>query len=156
MNLNKAIIIGRVTQDPESRTTPQGQTVANFSIATNRNWTDQSGQKQEKVEFHNIVAWRKLAEICGQYLKKGQLVMIEGRIETRSWEDKDGVKKYRTEIVAENMQMGPKAGSSQAPQDAPTGASTKQEEPEEELPVVDADDGGGEKKQEIDPKDIPF
>src|SRR3989338_8406377 len=105
MDLNKAMIIGNITRDPEVRTTPAGQTVANFSVATNLVWTDQSGQKQEKVEFHNIVAWRKLAEICGQYLRKGSKVYIEGRLETKSWDDKSGNKKYRTEIVADNMIM---------------------------------------------------
>jgi single-strand DNA-binding protein len=111
MNFNKAIIIGRVTRDPEIRTTPNGQTVASISVASNRVWNSNTGERQEKTEFHNIVAWGKLAEICGQYLVKGQLVLFEGRIETRSWEGQDGVKKYKTEIVAENMQMGPKARS---------------------------------------------
>ncbi|MEK7167021.1 MAG: single-stranded DNA-binding protein [Patescibacteria group bacterium] len=112
MNLNKAIIVGRLTRAPEFRTTPNGQSVASFGIATNRFWTGADGQKQEKVEFHNIVAWGKLAEICNQYLTKGQLILIEGRIETRIWEAQDGVKKNRTEIVAENMQMGPRAQNS--------------------------------------------
>ncbi|MBI4653084.1 single-stranded DNA-binding protein [Candidatus Kuenenbacteria bacterium] len=112
MNLNRAIIVGRITRNPEFRTTPNGQSVASFGIATNRFWTGADGQKQEKVEFHNIVAWGKLAEICNQYLNKGQLVLIEGRIETRIWESPDGVKKNRTEIVAENMQMGPRAQGS--------------------------------------------
>jgi single-strand DNA-binding protein len=104
MNLNKAMIIGNLTRDPEVRTTPSGQTVTSFSVATNFTWTDQTGQKQKKAEFHNIVAWRKLGEICAQYLHKGSKIYIEGRIQTRDWE-KDGVKHYRTEIIAENMQM---------------------------------------------------
>lgn len=105
MDLNKAMIIGRLTRDPETRTIPSGQTVTSFSIATNFTWTDQSGQKQEKVEYHNVVAWRKLAEISAQYLKKGKRVYIEGRLQTRSWEDQTGQKKYRTEIIADNMIM---------------------------------------------------
>lgn len=109
MNLNKVILIGRLTRDPEMRSTTSGQSVASFGLATNRNWTDSSGQKQEVTDFHNIVAWRRLAEICAQYLKKGSLIMIEGRIQTRSWQGQDGNTRYTTEIVAENMQMGPRA-----------------------------------------------
>ncbi len=110
MNLNKAMIIGNLTRDPEVKTTPQGTSVASFSVATNFVWTDQSGQKQEKAEYHNIVAWRKLADIIGQYLKKGSKVYIEGRLQTRDWTGQDGVKKYRTEIVADNMIMLDRAG----------------------------------------------
>ncbi len=114
MDLNKAMIIGRITADPEMRSTPTGQNVASFSLATNLVWTDQSGQKQEKVEFHNIVAWRRLAEIIGQYLKKGAKVYIEGRLQTRSWVgQQDNVKRYRTEIIAENMIMLDSKGGSQ-------------------------------------------
>ncbi|MCK5123126.1 MAG: single-stranded DNA-binding protein [Candidatus Pacebacteria bacterium] len=120
MNFNKAIIIGRVTRDPEIRTTPNGQTVASIGVASSRVWNNNTGERQEKTEFHNIVAWGRLAEICGQYLVKGQLVLFEGRIETRSWDGQDGVKRYKTEIVAENMQMGPKARSQEG------GASTYQ------------------------------
>ena len=105
MDLNKVMIIGRLTRDPEIKTIPSGQTVASFSLATNRVWTDNAGQKQEAVEYHNIVAWRKLAEICGQYLRKGGKIYIEGRLQTRSWDGQDGVKRYRTEIVANNMIM---------------------------------------------------
>ena len=112
MDLNKAMIIGRLTADPEVRTTPTGQTVAKFSVATNLVWTDQSGQKQEKVEFHNVIAWRRLADIIGQYLKKGAKVYIEGRLQTTSWTgQQDNVKRYRTEIVAENMIMLDRAGA---------------------------------------------
>jgi single-strand DNA-binding protein len=111
MNLNKAMIIGNLTRDPEIRNTPNGMTVASFSIATNFIWTDQSGQRQEKVEYHNIVAWRRLAEICGQYLHKGSKIFIEGRLQTRDWTGQDGVKRYRTEIIAENMIMLDRAGA---------------------------------------------
>lgn len=106
MNLNKAMIIGNVTRDPEVRQTANGATVTSFSVATNFFWNDPAGQRQERVEFHNIVAWRKLAEICGQYLHKGSKVYIEGRLQTRDWADKaTGQKRYTTEIVAENMIM---------------------------------------------------
>ena len=111
MNLNKAMIIGNLTRDPEIRNTPSGQTVASFAVATNLIWTDQSGQKQEKVEFHNIVAWRRLAEICGQYLHKGSKVFIEGRLQTRDWIGQDGVRRFRTEIITENMIMLDRAGT---------------------------------------------
>ncbi len=128
MNLNKVIIIGRLTRDPELRTTPQGQQVASFGVATNRVWTNQNGERQEKTEFHNVVVWRKLAEICGQYLSKGQLVMVEGRLETRSWEGQDGIKRSRTEIIAENMQMGPRAAN--------TATESGQVSSKEEIPTV--------------------
>lgn len=104
-SLNKAMIIGNLTQDPELRQTTTGQAVCSFSVATNRTWKDQSGEKQEQAEFHNVVAWAKLAEIITQYVKKGNRIFIEGRLQTRSWEGQDGVKRYRTEIVAENMVM---------------------------------------------------
>ncbi|MFA6992381.1 MAG: single-stranded DNA-binding protein [Candidatus Gracilibacteria bacterium] len=105
MSLNRAQLIGNLTRDPEVRQIPGGQTVATFGLATNFTWTDSSGQKQTKAEFHNIVAWRRLAEICSQYLKKGAKVFVEGRIQTRDWEGEDGTKRYRTEIVADNMIM---------------------------------------------------
>ncbi len=105
MSLNRVQLIGNLTRDPEMKQIPGGQVVTTFSVATNLVWTDQSGQKQNKAEFHNIVAWRKLAEICGQYLKSGRKVFVEGRLQTRDWEGEDGVKRYRTEIVAENMIM---------------------------------------------------
>jgi len=116
MDLNKVMLIGNVTKDPEVRTTPQGVNVASFSIATNTTWTDSSGVKQEKAEYHNIVAWRKLAEIIGQYVKKGSKIYIEGKLQTRSWDDPSGVKKYRTEVVADNMIMlSGKSGVSSPP-----------------------------------------
>ncbi len=105
MNLNKAMLIGNVTRDPEIRNTPAGQSVASFSVATNFIWTDQSGQQQKKTEFHNIVAWRKLAEVCAKYLRKGSKVYVEGRLQTTDWTGQDGVKRYRTEIILENMIM---------------------------------------------------
>jgi single-strand DNA-binding protein len=105
MNLNKAMIIGNVTRDPELKNTPSGQSVVSFGVATNLVWNDQSGQQQKKTEFHNIIAWRKLAEVCAKYLKKGSKVYIEGRLQTTDWTGNDSVKRYRTEIVAENMIM---------------------------------------------------
>ena len=101
--VNKAILIGNLGKDPELRFTPGGQAVANFSVATNEKWTDKAGVKQEKTEWHRIVAWGKTAELCGEYLKKGREVYIEGKIQTREWNNKDGVKQYTTEIVAQNV-----------------------------------------------------
>jgi len=104
--INKAILIGRLGSDPEIRYTPSGVAVANFSIATSEEWKDKdSGEKKERTEWHRIVAWRRLGEICGEYLSKGRQVYIEGRIQTRSWEDKEGNKKYTTEIVASDVQF---------------------------------------------------
>ncbi|MDD2258163.1 single-stranded DNA-binding protein [Candidatus Falkowbacteria bacterium] len=105
MTLNKAMIIGNLTRDPELKNTSSGANVASFSVATSLVWNDANGQKQQKPEFHNIIAWRRLAEICGQYLRKGSKVFIEGRLQTTDWTGQDGVKRYRTEIVAENMIM---------------------------------------------------
>ncbi|MEK6540075.1 MAG: single-stranded DNA-binding protein [Deltaproteobacteria bacterium] len=103
--VNKAILVGRLGKDPEIKYTPSGTAIANFTIATSENYKDKDGQKQERTEWHRIVAFGKLAEICGEYLAKGKQVYIEGRIQTRSWDDKDGNKKYMTEIVANTMQM---------------------------------------------------
>lgn len=149
MNLNKAMLLGNLTRDPESRVIPSGQQVVSFGIATNRMWTDAKGAKQQKTEFHNIVAWGKLAQICGQYLKKGQLVYVEGRIENRSWDAADGSKKNRTEIVLENMQMGPRFGGNRdgGVQMASAGASHASNDP---IPVIEID------KEEIKPEDLPF
>ena len=157
MNLNKVMLIGRLVRDPEKKTTPMGHTVCSFSIATSRIWKDQSGQKQEKTEFHNIVLWRRLAEIASEYLTKGSLVYIEGRLETRNWE-KDGVKHYRTEIVGDIMQMGPKSAT-QANEVSATSQmnakrSSSEEKPkkeieQEDIPII-------EEEEEINVKDIPL
>lgn len=155
MNLNKAMIIGNLTRDPEIRTTPSGQTVASFAVATNFVWTDQSGQKRDKAEFHNVVAWRRLAEICGQYLKKGSKIYIEGRMQTRDWVGQDGIKRYRTEIIAENMIM----------LDRPAGAGNPanrfEEPPMPSEPVIDVEQAAGmsgtdESEEEIKVENIPF
>ena len=151
MDLNKVQIIGRLTADPEVRTTPNGAKVASFSVATNFTWKDQAGQKKEVVEYHNVVAWRKLADIIGQYLKKGRRVYVEGRLQTRSWQGNDGSKKYRTEIVADNMIMldGARgdASSDQSPRESSD--ASFQPGPVEEIPVIEAE-------EEIKPEDIPF
>ncbi len=105
MDLNRVMIIGRVTQKPEKRVTQSGQTVTTFSVATNRRWRDSNGNQHEQAEFHNVVTWGKLAEICEQFLDKGRRVYVEGRLQTRSWEGQDGVKRYRTEIIASNVIM---------------------------------------------------
>jgi len=171
MNLNRAIIVGRVTQDPQLRTTPSGQAVCNFSIATNRTWKNsQSNEKQEKAEFHNIVAWSRLAEIANQYLTRGSLVMIEGRIETRSWDDQSGNKRYRTEIVAENMQLGPKptnSGSQPGSDDSNQPSTAEATKPVEEIPIIESDEPISQREEassenseeedgEINVKNIPF
>jgi len=145
MDLNRATILGRLTRDPEVRTTNSGQTVTSIAVATGRSWTDQSGVKQEKTEFHNCVLWRRLGEIAGQYLSKGRRVYLEGRIETRDWVGQDGNKRYRTEIVVENMIMldGPK-GSSQG---GNNGAA--------QVPPP-ADTSGPVVEEEIKVEDIPF
>jgi single-strand DNA-binding protein len=177
MDLNKAMIIGRLTRDPEVKSTPNGQNVTSFSLATNLTWTDQSGQRQERGEFHNIVAWRKLADICGQYLKKGSKIYIEGRLQTRDWTGQDGVKRYRTEIVADNMIMlDSKGGGGGNNFSAPAAAPKyNQPTPVNNEPIIDVDedqkdkvngearDGGlGQKKEssssddEINVEEIPF
>lgn len=115
--LNKVMLIGNLGRDPEVRSTPSGQQVANFTLATNRKWTDKGGQRQEQTEWHQIVCWGKSAEIAAQYLTKGRQIFVEGRIQTRSWDDKQtGEKKYRTEIVCDNFQMlGQRGGGGGAP-----------------------------------------
>lgn len=111
MNLNRVIIAGRLTADPQLRSTTSGQSVGTFGVATSRTWTDKSNQKQESTEFHNIVVWGRQAELCAQYLKKGALVLIEGRLQTRAWDDQQGNKRKTTEIVAEAVQFGPRQDS---------------------------------------------
>ena len=160
MNLNKVMLVGRLTRDPEIRNTTSGQSVATLSLATNRFWKDKSGQRQDKTEFHNIVLWGRLAEIAGQYLTKGQEAFIEGRMETRKYTAKDGSEKRITEVIAENMQLGSRA------QGAPTGGNTgsynkptapaqpqnNQASPEEEIPTINLD----EEQDEIRLEDVPF
>jgi len=151
MNLNKVFLIGNLTADPELRTTTSGQKVCTLRIATNRTWKNQAGERQEKAEFHSVILWGRLAEIASQYLKKGSMAYIEGHIETRSWDDQQsGQKRYRTEIIAERMQLGPKKGEGvfQGKDETPSvpqgEASTA-----EEIPIIEED-------EDIDIKDIPF
>lgn len=132
MSLNKVQLIGNLTRDPEMKQIPGGQVVTTFSVATNLSWTDSSGQKKEKAEFHNVVAWRKLAEICGQYLKKGSKTYIEGRLQTRTWEAEDGSKRYRTEIVADNMIMLDKKGEYKSSQPANNAAPQANTQPKQQ------------------------
>lgn len=158
MDLNKVMLIGRLTRDPEARTTPQGATVTNFSLATNRVWKDAQGTQQDRTEYHNIVAWRKLGEICAQYLAKGRQVYIEGHLQTRSWDDQQsGKKQYRTEIVANNMIMlGSRADNAGPGTSRP--AAQPQPEPAmaaaaKDLPAEDLTKAG---EEDIRIEDIPF
>jgi len=166
MSLNKVLLIGNLTRDPELRSTPSGQSVASFGLATNRVWKDpQTGERREAAEFHNIVLWRRLAEIAGQYLRKGSKIYLEGRLQTTSWQDQSGVKKYRTEIVAENMQMldrkptggapyqptAPQAPAAPVQSAPPAGGQAVPPQPEE-IPTIQID----ENQDEVRIEDIPF
>ncbi len=164
MYINKAMIYGNLTRDPETRALPNGTPVSSFSVATNRVYKDKNGAKQESVDYHNVVVFGRQAEIVTQYLRKGSSVFIEGRIQTRSWDDKDGTKKYRTEIVAEGFQFGPKAGgqsgeysggasstSSQSAKPASAAKSSEQPAPSKaELDTIEYPE------EDINPDDIPF
>ena len=172
MNFNKAIVAGNLTRDPEVRSMPNGQQVANLSVASNRYYNDQQGNRQEKAEFHNIVAFSKLADICAKYLKKGMPILVEGRLQTNNWEGKDGVKRYRTEIIMESMQMGPRRDNLNT--DNQTQNQERPEQPpisQEEIPVIEAEetivsakggpasgweDNQSPEKEKVDVKDIPF
>ncbi len=156
MNLNKVFIMGRLTADPQLRSTKGGSAVAVFSLATNRVWNDKNNQKQEEVEYHNIVVWGRQAEIVSKFLVKGQIAFVEGRMATRSYEDKTGVKKYVTEIVAERVQFGPKAGGAGMPSAARpaqsamnTSDTSAQLSAIEEIPTINID-------EEIKAEDLPF
>jgi|SRR5271165_2677174 len=156
MSVNKVILVGRLGKDPEVRFTGGGQAVANFTMATDYSYKDRNGERQKRTEWHRIVAWRKLAEIVQQYLKKGSLIYIEGRIETREWQDKEGQKRYTTEIIANEMRMlggrsdGMAAGAgATAPAGASRGEDSDHASPAEE-PM------GGGPGPEISDEDIPF
>jgi len=159
MDFNKVIIVGRVTANPELRTTPGGQAVTTIGVATNRVWTDKNGAKQEEAEFHNVVLWGRQAEIASQFLVKGATVLIEGRLRTRSWTDKQGVQRRTTEIMAERMQLGPRPmgasqGSFGSDQDKFGGQAGKvdaKSAKEEELPTINLEE---EEMKPLD--DIPF
>lgn len=170
MNLNRVIILGNVAADPERRSLPSGDAVVNFRVATNRFYTDREGNRQQETEFHNIVAFRRLAEIAGDYLSKGDLVLIEGHLQTRSWEDpKTGRRQFRTEIITDNIQLPPRKWKEGSPDQSSPQASTtpKQSQKEEDVPVLqieedsppqgnnDNDNDKNKPKSEIDPeKDI--
>ncbi len=149
MDLNKVFILGRVTQDPQKKSLPSGQTVTNFSVATNRVFYDKNREKQEQTEFHNVVAFGRLADTAGQYLKRGSLVLIEGRLQTRNWQDKDGIKKYKTEIIVESLQLGPRNQFSTPFNDESHDQKKQQPEiKEEDIPTIE--------EEEIDVKDLPL
>ncbi len=165
MDLNKVILVGRVTADPQVRSTPGGQSVTTIGVATNRTWTDKAGQKQEQTEFHNVVLWGRTAEIAGQYLTKGAMVLIEGRLQTRSWTDKQGQQRKTTEVMAERMQLGPRAanagggagqggarnfGSSASSSPSQDGSDKDAMPSLDEIPVINLEE------DEIKPEDIPF
>lgn len=159
MNLNKAIIAGRMTADPQLRQTATGMAVASFGVATNRVWRDKAGAEQKEVEFHNIVVWGRQAEIASKFLTKGALVLVEGRIQTRDWEGKDGAKRKTTEIIAERIQFGPRSSGGFAPSEggsaprvefAPSAQPVaSQASAPSELPVIEIGD-------DIKPEDLPF
>lgn len=145
MYLNKALIVGNLTRDPELKSLPSGSKVATFSLATNRVWKNTAGEKQESVDYHNIVVFGRQAETSAQYLKKGQSVLVEGRIQTRSWDDKStGEKKYRTEIVADRVQFGAKSGG------GTSGPAPKGDTPASKDDVIEYPE------EDINPEDIPF
>lgn len=168
MNVNKVILVGRLTRDPDMRTTPTGQSVATLGMATNNHWTDKSGQKQEKTEFHTVVLWGRLAEIAGQYLTKGQECFVEGRLQSRTYTDKAGQERKTTEIIGETMQLGSRAqggggqagGGSYSPSLNTTRPAPAAQRPapqsaaapiEEEIPTINLDD-----EREIRIEDVPF
>lgn len=163
MNLNKVLLIGRLTQDPETRATSSGQNVTNLRIATNRVWTDPSGQRKESTEYHTVVAWSRLGDIASRYLKKGSLAMIEGHLQTRNWTDQNNVKRYFTEIVAENLQLGPRSANTgvvEAPlAPTPKGGGTANVE-EADIPIIGEDEpissGVSEEEIKIKEEDLPF
>ena len=148
MNLNKAFIIGRLTADPQLRSTTSGAQVASFSVATNRVWNDPSGAKKESTEFHNIVVWGRQAEVASRFLVKGSLVLIEGRLQTREWEGKDGQKRRTTEIVCERLQLGPRPSGARTA--SPSEAARDNVAKDSAIPTIDVTE------EEIKAEDLPF
>jgi len=150
MYLNKAFVIGNLTRDPEMKALPSGISVTTFSLATNRVWKDKEGKQQESTDYHNIVVFGRQAESTAKYLKKGSLAMVEGRMQTRSWDAQDGSKKYRTEVVADRIQFGPRSvGNGGGSENFKKQTPNKEEKPEEIDTIQYPDD-------EINPDDIPF
>ncbi len=171
MNLNKAFVLGNITRDPEMRAMPSGQQVASFGIATNRFYTDASGQKKQDTEFHNIVCFGKLADIASRFITKGSLVLIEGRIKNSSWQGTDGVKKYKSEIIAETLQLGPRfttgAGGTGGSGQYSRPSGQRENQPQQEnIPVIEENsmpttnfvstEEPNKNDEEIDIRDIPF
>lgn len=167
MNLNKVYLIGRLTQDPETRSTTSGQSVTTLKMATNRVWKDPSGGRKDATEYHTVIAWSRLGEIASQYLRKGGLIMIEGRLQTRNWVGKDNVKRYVTEIVAESLQMGPKSAGTQGGYSSevsdiknPSTGGRPAPIKDADIPIIDADEpmnsGVEEDEMSIKESDLPF
>lgn len=167
-SLNRVQLIGNLTRDPELRYTPSGTAVCSFSIATNRNWTNDAGEKKDEVEFHRIVSWNKLAELCSQFLVKGRKVFVEGRLQTRSWTAQDGTQKQTTEIVISDMILldSKRTGEQEVvaaeeeatdqPKKTEKAAAKKAEKTEDEVQEAPASQRGEPKEDEIAPDDIPF
>ncbi|MDE2079522.1 MAG: single-stranded DNA-binding protein [Patescibacteria group bacterium] len=160
MYLNKVFLYGNLTRDPEIRALPSGQQVASFGLATNRTYKDRDGNKKDTTEFHNIVAFGRQADLIGQYMKKGRPIFVEGRIQTRSWDDKNsGEKKYRTEIVIENFQFGPGGQGDRSGGQGGYSAGRSDDDEAESAPRGKGGDKGGEieyPQEDISPEDIPF
>jgi single-strand DNA-binding protein len=156
MNLNKVFIMGRLTADPEVRTTSSGDSVTTLGVATNRVWNDKSGQKKESVEFHSVVLWRRQADIASQFLVKGSIIFIEGRLQTRTWQAKDGTNRRTTEIIGERIQLGPRpmnAGRKESHNSSFSDSrNNKDNNFSDEVPVIEMEDDEGE----IKPEDLPF
>lgn len=151
MYLNKAIVIGNLTRDPELRSLPSGIKVCSFSLATNRVWKDKNGARQESTDYHNVVVFGRQAETVAQYMKKGSSILVEGRMQTRSWEDKtSGEKKYRTEIVADRTQFGPKSGGASVSVQSAEPEKAKNGKGPEEIDTIEYPE------EDINPEDIPF
>ncbi len=150
MYLNKAIVIGNLTRDPEQKALPSGISVTTFSVATNRVWKDKDGNKKESADYHNIVVFGRQAETTAQYLSKGSSVLVEGRMQTRSWEGQDGQKKYRTEIVADRVQFGPRRDGASAPAQQQKASADQTSNKKEEIDTIEYPE------EEINPDDIPF
>lgn len=169
MNVNKVMLVGRLTRDPETRTTPTGQTVATIGLATSHRWNDKNGQKQEKTEFHTIILWGRTAEVAAQYLTKGQEAYFEGRLQTRAYTGKDGVERKVTEVIGENMQLGSRplnqlnqggqggqgggyAKTGNAPAGRSSAAPASAPVSDDDIPTINLDD----EKEEIKIEEVPF
>lgn len=150
MYLNKVMLIGNLTRDPEMKSLPTGMKVTNFSVATNRVWKDKDGSKKESTEYHNVVVFGRQAETVAQYMKKGNNLMIEGRLQTRSWES-DGKKNYRTEIIADNVQFGSRSSSDSSSSSAPSKNNSEESPKAPDLDTIEYPD-----EDDINPEDIPF